>query len=64
MELKCSQTINNISSSDMYTMMSLIDKHTNKNADTVEWMNPLDFSAKDNSYDNPKWDESMNGPHK
>ena len=48
----------------MRDMMILIEKHTDINADTVEWMHSLAFSAKANSDDNPMWDEAINGLYK
>ena len=64
MELKWYQTIETLSSADICTMMILIEKHTDIDAYTVEWMYPLAFSVKANSYDHPPWDEAMNCPHK
>ena len=48
----------------MRAMMSLTKKYTNLDADTFEWMHPLAFAVKSNSYYNPTCDESMNVPQK
>ena len=62
--LKWSQTIETLCSDDMHSMMISIKKHVDLNADTVEWVHPLDFAAKTKLYDNPMWDEGMNGLQK
>ena len=64
MVLNWYHTIENLRSADMRTMMRLIDYHTDTDAKTVKWIHLLFFSAKSNSYYNPTWDESINGPHK
>ena len=64
MALKWSHTIETFSYSDMRAMMSLIKKHTNINADTVNWMHTLAFDAKSNSEYNLTWDGAMKFPHK
>ena len=58
------QTIETICSTDTSAMKILTEKNTNIDTYKVEWMNPLAISTKDNSDDNPTWDESINGPHK
>ena len=53
MALKWSYTIDTIRSSEILTMVGLIEKHIDIDAHTFEWMHPLAFSAKSNSDDNP-----------
>ena len=62
--LKWYHTTDILCYSDMRAMMILIEKHTNIDADTVEWMHHLAFSDKSNSDDNPMWDEARNVTHK
>ena len=64
MALKRSQTIDTLCSADMRAMIILIKKHTYTNADILQWIHPISFSSKDNSYENRTWDEAMNGTHK
>ena len=64
MALKWYHTIEILCSADMRVIMRLTEKDTNIDADTVDWMYYLALAYKYNSYDNPTWDEAMNGIHK
>ena len=64
MDLEWSQTIETLCSTEMHSTSSLIKKRTDLDAKKVEWMHPLEFSAKSNSYDNQTWNETMYGTHK
>jgi hypothetical protein len=54
--------LNSIRSNDMRAMMRLMQRHTDPDTNTVEWMHPGLFGAKANSEDNPTWEEAMSGP--
>jgi hypothetical protein len=43
-------------------MMTLVERHTDIDENTVEWMHPMVLAAKANAEDNPTWDQAMNGP--
>ncbi len=43
-------------------MMSLMEKHTDLDENTVEEMHPMILAAQANAADNPTWTEAMNGP--
>ena len=48
MALKWYQTIETLCYADMHAMISLIEKRADLDANTVNWMHPLDFSYRDN----------------
>ena len=64
MAFKWSQTVDTLRPTDMQAVPILIEKHTNIDTDTVEWIHHIDIVAKSNSDYNPTWDEAISGPHK
>jgi hypothetical protein len=62
MALNWFHAVESLRSVDHSAMMNVIDKHTDVDHNTVEWMHPMILSAKANAEDNPTWDQVMNGP--
>jgi hypothetical protein len=63
MALNWSTAVKSLHSTDHAAMMILVDKHTNIDSNTVEWMHPMiPLAAKANAEDkNPTWEQAMNG---
>jgi hypothetical protein len=64
MALKWTNTIDFLQSADLHAMTSRLDKHTDPDTNTVEWMHPMMLAAQASAEDNPTWNEAMNGPDK
>jgi hypothetical protein len=62
MALNWSSAVESLRSIDHAAMMTLVDKHTDIDTNTVEWMHPMILAAKANAEDNPIWEQAMNGP--
>jgi hypothetical protein len=62
MALNWSSAVESLRSIDHAAMMTLVDKHTDIDANTVEWMHRMILAAKANAEDNPTWEQAMNGP--
>jgi predicted short-subunit dehydrogenase-like oxidoreductase (DUF2520 family) len=45
-------------------MMAILQQHTDKHYNTIEWMHPLALATLENAKDNPTWEQAMNGPDK
>jgi hypothetical protein len=62
MALNWNHVIESLRSVDHLAMMTLVERHTDINANMVEWMHPMALAAKANAEDNPTWDQAINGP--
>jgi Reverse transcriptase (RNA-dependent DNA polymerase) len=62
--LRWDKALDQLQSTDLRHMMSLIAAQTDVDHNTVEWMHPMILAAKANSEDTPRWEEAMNGPNK
>jgi hypothetical protein len=62
MALNWTQAVESLRSIDHSAMMNLVERHTDIENNTVEWMHPMILAAKANADDNPTWEQAMNGP--
>jgi hypothetical protein len=53
-----------IESNDLLQFVRITNTHIDWNTNTVEWTYPLSLSARENSEDNPTWEEAINGPNR
>lgn len=58
------ETVELLRSADLRAIMTEIERHTDFDTGTVEWMHPMILAIKANAEDNPTVDQAMNGPVK
>jgi Reverse transcriptase (RNA-dependent DNA polymerase) len=62
MALEWTRLVEQLRSADLRAMMYEVERFTDFDSGTVEWMHPMILAAKANAEDNPTFEQAMNGP--